>query len=74
MLELSYVGLAAGEKRYRRDFLTGALVDRAVQVASADLIWRVSCLVIGMHKSCYSAFGPCGVYVAQCKRVRCKCR
>ena len=35
-VELSFAGAAAPELRYRRDFLTGGLVDRVVQEASGD--------------------------------------
>ena len=35
-VELTYVGSSAPVLKYRRDFLTGALVDRAVQQAAAE--------------------------------------
>jgi ATP-dependent 26S proteasome regulatory subunit len=35
-VELTYVGSSAPALKYRRDFLTGALVDRAVQQAAAE--------------------------------------
>ncbi len=35
-VELTYVGASAPVIKYRRDFLTGALVDRAVQQAAAE--------------------------------------
>ena len=36
MIELTYAGSTTPVIKYRRDFLTGALVDRAVQQAAAE--------------------------------------
>ena len=38
LVELTYAGSTTPDVRYRRDFLTGSLVDRAVQQACADAV------------------------------------